>query len=473
MRKFFVSVSVKTIAATSIISISAILGTPALAQQEVVDEATSEIVETLVDSEEVEDAEPIEAITAEDPDIPTDELELLLKPLMLDNMTAEADAWFLLLQEKTQEITDAEIEIIRQGGTSGASDAGKEQKVVEATELEVEQSTLIARLSTVLDALDEKGGDTVSYRQYMEAISGIQFNITDTEGLSLRFTTWLQSEEGGIRWGLNLLKFGGILLATVVIAPRAGKLANAALSRVPTISTLFRDFAVMVVKRSVLAAGGLLALAAIGVNLGPIVAVLGGASFVVAFALQSNLGNFASGLMLLVSKPFDVGDEVEVAGYWAFIDSISLANTKLKAFNGSIITLPNNSVWGGDIINYTHAKIRAISITINVKFSADLDKIKTIWMEIAAAHPDVLADPGPSLFPWNKSYDYCLSVGLKAWTPTDKYWPAYVDLLKSLQIQLPEAGIEFASPQQDRNIYQLSAQRDNDPTAELISASAG
>lgn len=82
--------------------------------------------------------------------------------------------------------------------------------------------------------------------------------------------------------------------------------------RVDAVSELFRDFTVITIKRGVLVLGALLALASLGVSLGPVLALVGGASFVLAFALQSNLGNFASGLMLLVSKPFDVGDEVRV-----------------------------------------------------------------------------------------------------------------------------------------------------------------
>jgi small conductance mechanosensitive channel len=201
----------------------------------------------------------------------------------------------------------------------------------------------------------------------------------------------------------------------------------------------------MVVKRSVLLVGGLLALASIGVNLGPILAVVGGASFVLAFALQSNLGNFASGLMLLINKPFDVGDEVKVAGYWSFVDSISLASTKLKDFNGNIVTVLNNTVWGGDIINYTHADIRRIELSIKIKFQQDVDQIQKMWSDITSVHPKVLKDPGPTIFPWSASYDYHIGVGLKAWSKTDDYWDVYVDLLKALQKRLAEEGIELVA----------------------------
>ncbi|EKV03257.1 small-conductance mechanosensitive channel [Leptolyngbya sp. PCC 7375] len=333
----------------------------------------------------------------------------------------------------------------------------KNQLVVNVTALQGEQTGLVDRFTVVLDALDQKGGDTTSYRKYIDAVSGIELDITDTEGLGVRLVSWLRSEEGGIRWGLNLAKFVGILLASVIVSRLLARVIDRVLTRIGGTSNLFRDFAVMVVQRGVLVTGALLALASLGVSLGPILALVGGASFVLAFALQSNLGNFASGLMLLVNKPFDVGDEVKVAGYWAYVDSISIASTKLKAFNGSVVTLPNNTVWGGDIINFTHSDIRKQMIYIYVKFTQDLDKIYQMWIELAASHPQVLDDPAPGWFPWNGHYDYHICVGLSAWTKTDVYWTVYIELLKELQIRLDKMGIELAAPVQEIKFGQSAA----------------
>ena len=174
-----------------------------------------------------------------------------------------------------------------------------------------------------------------------------------------------------------------------------------------------------------------------------------------AFALQSNLGNFASGLMLLINKPFDVGDEVSVAGYWAYVDSISLASTKLKTFGGDIVTLPNNTVWGSDIKNHTHSDIRKIYLSINIKFTEDLDRLLSAWNEVAASQPKVLKNPAPGSFPWSAQYDYYIGIGLSAWTKTDGYWSVYVDLLKMLQELLADLDIELAAPQQEIKLSQL------------------
>jgi len=329
----------------------------------------------------------------------------------------------------------------------------KNQLVVDVTGLQGEQAAIVDRFSVILDELDKKGGDTASYRRYVDAVSSIELDVTDTEGLGVRLVSWLKSEEGGVRWGINILRFIGILLASIVASYILSILANRFLKQVNT-SALFREFLVVVVKRGTVVVGFLLALTSLGISLGPILALVGGASFVLAFALQSNLGNFASGLMLLITKPFDVGDEVEVCGYWSIVDSITLASTRIKNFNGDIITLPNNSVWGGDIVNHTHDKRRRLSFTIHVKFSQDVDQIKDLWLQIAGSHPDVLENPPPSSFPWNSHYNYYLSFSLKAWSPTDIYWSVYIDLLKALQKGLAEADIDLVAPRQDIHLQQ-------------------
>ena len=450
MGKFTVFVKFQAIAATSVIAASAVFALPSFSQEANTGEKPISVETVELNSNQKE--EPNKVVTTKNTQLPIAQLELLLKPLTKEQIQSEADAWFKLLQEKVQEISDTELAIQTQEDSSkigGAVDTEKEKLVVNSTKLKTEQSNLINRLSTVLDAWDDKGGDSKTYRQYMDAVGGVNFNLRDTGELTLRFTTWLQSPEGGILLGWNILKFGGILVASVFIAPKVGRLADVALSRIENISNLFRGFAVTIVKRTVLVVGGLLALASLGVNLGPILAVVGGASFILAFALQDNLGNFASGLMLLITKPFDVGDEVNLAGYWAYVDSISITSTKLKDFGGNIVTLPNNTVWTSDIVNYTHADIRKVRLGINIKFNQDVEQINKIWLDLAAAHPKVLESPGASIFPWNETYDYSISIGLSAWSKTDDYWDVYVDLLKSLQKQLEQENIVLAAPIQE------------------------
>ena len=399
---------------------------------------------------------------SEKPQDPKEELEETVKNLEESEKQLEETSENLEESEADKKLKESEKQLEETAEklekvAEEESDIRK-QLVVNVTELQGDQTAIVDRFDVVLDALDKKGGDTTSYRKYIDAVSGIELDVTDTEGLGVRLVSWIKSEEGGVRWGINLAKFLAILVASMIVSNLLGKFVHRVLGQVGGTSSLFRDFVVMMVKRGVLVVGVLFALTSLGISLGPILALVGGASFVLAFALQSNLGHFASGLMLLINKPFDVGDEVRVAGYWAYVDSISLANTRLKDFSGNIINLPNSTVWEGDIINYTHAEIRKFSFPIHVKFTQDVNEVYEMWMEIAKSHPKVLDTPKPSWFPWNKYYDYYIYINLSAWSRTEDYWTVYVELLKTLQKRIQELDIELTAPQQDINFHQASGE---------------
>ncbi len=369
------------------------------------------------------------------------------------------------LQEQQQQLDESAKKLEK---SSAAEEEVKTQLVVNVTILQGERTSLIDRLNVVLDEIQAKGGDPTAYRTYIKAVSLVEVDVRDTNALGIRVLSWLQSEEGGVRWGMNIGKFVGILVVAIVVSQILGQVVNGTMNKFGA-SSLLREFVVMLVKRGGVIIGLLIALTALEISLGPLLAVFGGLSFILGFALQSNLGNLASGLMIMAYKPFDVGDEVKVGGYWAYIDSITLASTKLKGFDGSIINVPNNNVWGGDIVNFTHAEIRKHTIPISVKFEQDLDQVYKMWMEITASHPKVLDTPAPGWFPWSGQYDYQICVTLAAWTKTDDYWPVYVDLLKMLQKRIGELGIQLTAPVQDIRIE--SASKSNGKMSNLATAS--
>lgn len=438
--------------ATGVLAIVWGINLPAISQ-EVEKNSSQKATPVVVESTTKGSINPSAASTVKDVEIPSDELQLLIRPLTLEELQTEAAAWFLILKAKVKENVQTEIAIKRQGGSGD-----KTQLIEKVTQLQAQQTALIDHFNVVLNELETKGGDVTSYRKYIAAITGIKLDTTSTEGIGLRFINWLKSEEGGIRWAFSFVKFVVIIIVSIAAARILKKVVRTALNRVGNVSTLFLDFIVLTTERGVIVVGSLIALTSLGISLGPLLALVGGVSFVLAFALQSNLSNLASGLMLLIYKPFDVGDEVKVAGYWAYVDSISLANTRLKDFAGNKVTLPNNTIWGSDIINYTHSDKRKLMIPIYVKFTQDLEQIKKLWLDIALSHPKVLKEPAPGWFPWNDHYEYYVSVGLSAWVPTDHFWAVYIELLQAIQISLQEANIELAAPQQDIKLFQGNAQ---------------
>ncbi|MEA5578565.1 mechanosensitive ion channel family protein [Anabaena sp. UHCC 0451] len=327
----------------------------------------------------------------------------------------------------------------------------KNQLVANVTELQSERTAIVDRFKVVLAELERKGGDPKAYQQYIEAISIVAVDLKDAEGAGVRLISWVKSGEGGVRWAINIGKFVGIVAVSVVVSQVLGNVINKSLKQFDGGSELLRQFIVMVVKRGGIVVGVLLALTALEVSLGPILALLGGASFVLAFALQSNLGNFASGLMIMFNKPFDIGDEVKLDGIWGYVDSISLASTKIKGFAGQMYLIPNNNVWGGMIENLTHTEIRKVCIWLRIGMNEDLVKVQKLLVEIIKSHPKILQDPQPGKFLWSVE-EYYFSIGVSGWTKTDDFWGVHEDVIQMIQERFKQENIPMSATP-GRNLY--------------------
>ncbi|MEC4819465.1 MAG: mechanosensitive ion channel, partial [Scytonema sp. PMC 1069.18] len=322
----------------------------------------------------------------------------------------------------------------------------KNQLVANVTELQSERTAIVDRFKVVLTELERKGGEPKSYQQYIDAISIVTVDLQDSEGAIVRLMSWIKSGEGGLRWTANIGKFVGIVIASIIVSQILGIILNRSLRQIGGTSDLLRQFIVMLIKRGGVVVGIMLALTALEVSLGPILALVGGASFVLAFALQSNLGNLASGMMILVNKPFDIGDEVKVAGVWGYVDAISLANTKIKGFQGEMYVIPNNTIWEGMIENLTPTKIRRVQIWLRIDFKEDLERLQKLLMEIIQSHPKILPDPKPGTSVWSLE-DYYLSVGVGGWTNTEDFWEVHEQIIRTIQERFIKENIPFATPE--------------------------
>ncbi len=346
------------------------------------------------------------------------------------------------LIQKAQQLDSA---LLRLEQLAESEEDLKNQIVANVTKLQTEQASLIERFNLVLDELDRKGGDSESYRTYIRAVQGIELDITDTEGLGVRILTWVKSEEGGIKLGIDAAMLIGIFIAAFIVSRVLARVVNFSLSKFGLVSSLLREFIVVSIKRGGLIIGFLVGLSAIGVNLGPILALIGGLSFILAFALQSNLGNIASGLMMLINKPFDIGDEVQVDGIWGYVKSIDLATTKFQGWKKEIISLPNNTVWGGKIINLSKSEVRAMSIPLHVEASQDFGRIREILLDIAKNHPLVLETPAPSVFYWEYQANY-VEVYFSVKSKQADFWKMWDQIICIVIETFRKEGIGIAIP---------------------------
>lgn len=326
----------------------------------------------------------------------------------------------------------------------------KNQLVVNATNLQSGRTAVVDRFNVILEELDRKGGESKYYRKYIEAITKAEIDVKDTEGLGVRVLSWLKSDEGGLRWVSNIGKFVGIVLASAIVSQIVGFVISKLL-KLSNTSKLMRQFTVVVINRGGIVVGVLLALTALEVSLAPVLTVLGGASFIFAFALQSNLGNFASGLMIMVYKPFDVGDEVKIGSLWGWVDSISLANTKIKGFGGQMFTIPNNTVWGDTIENLTTSDTRKVKFSFRISFDQDVTNIEKVLVDIFKSHPKILEEPAPSTFVFDLEDEY-INLIASGWAKTDEFWKVSADILRTIQTRFEQEGIKLGAPPQDIRI---------------------
>ena len=147
--------------------------------------------------------------------------------------------------------------------------------------------------------MQKKGGDVKYYQKYIKTVNRINFNLGDILGVELIFS-WLISPEGGVRWAVNMVKFIGIFTVVAIVSLAVGEVFDKTLIKFNSVSELLRRFLVITIKRGGFVVGFLLALTAFDISIGPILALVGGVSFVLAFALQNNLDNLASGLMIML-----------------------------------------------------------------------------------------------------------------------------------------------------------------------------
>ena len=323
------------------------------------------------------------------------------------------------------------------------------------TELSAERTALIDRFEVILAELAAKGGDRTQYDVYIKAVSGIKVDVTDASATWTTISGWLQSPEGGIRWAVNIVQFLFIIFVFYLLSVVAAKAARRALARSKNLSSLLSQFIVLSVRRLVLFAGFFVGLSALEVNVGPVLAIVGAAGFVIAFALQNSLSNFASGILMLVYRPFDMGDLVNVAGVLGKVESMNLLSTQLRMPDNQLVIVPNNSVWGDVITNVTGITERRVDLVFGIGYDDDIDKAQAILETIVNEHELVLKDPAP-VIKLNELADSSVNFVCRPWVRPADYWTVYWDVTREVKRRFDAEGISIPFPQRDVHVYQDS-----------------
>jgi small conductance mechanosensitive channel len=195
------------------------------------------------------------------------------------------------------------------------------------------------------------------------------------------------------------------------------------------------------------------ALNQLGIQTASFIAVLGAAGLAIGLALQGSLGNFAAGVLMIIFKPFKVGDFIEGAGVGGTVEKIEIFTTQLKSPDNKTIIVPNAKLTGDNIINYTVKGTRRVDFVFGIGYDDDIDKARSIIKEIIDQDERVLRDQEPVIVV-SELADSSVNFAVRAWTSADDYWSFYFDTTEKVKKQFDAQGISIPFPQRDVHVYE-------------------
>lgn len=191
----------------------------------------------------------------------------------------------------------------------------------------------------------------------------------------------------------------------------------------------------------------------VGIATTSFVAILGAAGLAVGLALQGSLANFAGGVLILLLKPFKVGDVIQAQGFTGKVEAIQIFNTVLKTADNKTIIIPNGALSNGSIMNFSMEKTRRVDFTFGIGYDDDLKKAKDILQQIIAADERILKDPAPQIVV-SELGDSAVNLAVRVWCNAEDYWNIYFDTIEKVKLTFDAEGITFPYPQRDVHLYQ-------------------
>lgn len=322
---------------------------------------------------------------------------------------------------------------------------------------------LVTNLENTVGIMDRYQLNTSEYKQLIFSITGaITIDVLDLSVVAGLAGQWLDSLRA---WAMahtptlvmRLLLFAVILFLTRSIA----RLVKKAVKRSVTHSTmrfsvLMQEFFINLSGKIVFILGLMVGISQLGIELGPLLAGFGVAGIVIGLALQDTLSNFASGMMILIYRPFDVNDFVEVAGgVRGKVSHMSLVSTTIKTIDHQRLIIPNNKIWGDTINNISAEHFRRVDMIFGIGYGDDIRKAETVLTEILEAHPAVLKDAAHQyMIKVHALGESSVDFAVRPWVKNVDYWDVYWDVTRSVKLRFDEENITIPFPQRDVHIYQ-------------------
>ena len=199
------------------------------------------------------------------------------------------------------------------------------------------------------------------------------------------------------------------------------------------------------------------ALSQLGIHTASFVAIIGAAGLAVGLALQGSLANFAAGVLILIFKPYRVGDFVEVAGVSGVVSKILVFTTELNTGDNKRVIIPNGQAMGGTITNYSTNDTRRVDLVMGIGYDDDIDKAKKVLEELIAADDRILKDPAPTVAVVELA-DSSVNFVVRPWVNKADYWAVYFGLTEAVKKRFDQEGISIPYPQSDVHMHQVASQ---------------
>lgn len=251
--------------------------------------------------------------------------------------------------------------------------------------------------------------------------------------------------------GIQLVYAIAIFVIGRIIARTISSLLEKALKK-KNVDKAVSGFLGSFVYALVLVAVVLMALSQVGIQTTSFIAILGAAGLAIGLALKDSLSNFASGVLIIILKPFKAGDFVEAAGVAGSIVKIEIFSTIFKTGDNKVVIVPNSTITGGAIVNYSREATRRVDMVIGVSYDADLRVTKKLLTEIVTSHEKVLTDPAPTIAV-SELADSSVNFVVRPWVNTPDFWAVKFDLTEQIKIALDEAEIGIPYPQMDVHVH--------------------
>jgi len=259
----------------------------------------------------------------------------------------------------------------------------------------------------------------------------------------------------GIDFGIKV----ATALAIFLIGKFLVRLVVSAISKVmqkQAVDKTLETFICNLVRISLMVVVVIAAIGAMGIQTTSFIAIFGAAGLAVGLALQGSLSNFASGVLIVLFRPYRVGDFIEAAGIAGSVEQVQILTTILKTGDNKQIIVPNSQIMDSIITNYSANPTRRIDMVVGVSYDDDLDKVRKTIEDLIAAEDRILAEPVPTIAV-SALADSSVNFVVRPWVNSADYWGVMFDMTEAIKKRFDKEGISFPFPQQDVHLYKQSS----------------